>query len=131
MFDEKLGRYYGGVLVFAEDYELCLRTHFSNKRIVYDPNIVVLHSIDSNRLSYHYILRRFLQLGVERRILDIKFMTVSNYNQYRPELLRFPRFVKSWLLGEKTMSNFLILLREMLLPLGYYFIYRAVVRDQK
>ncbi len=121
LFDEKLGHLFGKIMLYGQDYELCLRSHLEGKIVIYDPKIRVVNKIESNRLALRYVFKRQLAAGIERYLIDQKLSRYHRYVQYN---LSWPNLAKQIV---KTLVLFkiellLANLEDIAYTLGYAYL---------
>ena len=123
LFHTKLGRFYGPLLVYGEDFELSTRFLLENRIVVYTPTIRAYHKVKDARFSKRYIAARSLLSGIEcyleDRYLSRQFSSYQSETKSR-QLLRhlFPPSPKTredffWPLHDPFVIAFLV---------GYFFL---------
>ncbi len=70
MFNTMLGRRYGKFFLGAEDLEFCLRLLYRGHVFIYIGSIVVNHRINNIRFSILYLVKRFIQTGIENKLVE-------------------------------------------------------------
>jgi glycosyltransferase involved in cell wall biosynthesis len=132
-FKENLGRKKGSLLS-GEENEICYRIkkYFKNKKIIYDPNIIVYHLVLPERATIFYLLKRAYYAGISiRKLLKItkneniinlsneisyfyyifsniirKFFTIySNFNKKSNEILGILTIVITVIMGFFSVSK--------------------------
>lgn len=121
-FDEKrLGKRYGKITLFAEDYEMCIRKQLENKLVLYDSRIHSTHLITHDRLTIKYFFRRLIISGVEQRIVDAKFRGKRGFISYQTNVRKYFSIIKQ-LISRKFSKRFLFsLFAEFARDFGYFF----------
>jgi glycosyltransferase involved in cell wall biosynthesis len=71
LFKTDLGRI-GSKLLAGEETELCLRIEKEGYKICYEPNAIVWHRVDPDKLSKSYIRKRAIWHGMSHALLELK-----------------------------------------------------------
>lgn len=109
VFDQRYyGRMYANRMLFAEDHELCWRLHMAGEQIIYEPKMIVKHIITDQRLTWRYIFRRLVNLGIELRLVDNHYKSKKTY---RPYSVTF-----------KSLSSIFQMIKHILIGFGYYIL---------
>jgi glycosyltransferase involved in cell wall biosynthesis len=128
IFNEILGkRYFLNYCLFGEDIELCYRYQLENKKIIYDPKIIVYNVADIERNSKIYYWKRIINSGIERHIIDRELKNVySKYIEYTQKYI-LTDFKKQFL-GKEDKS---VLKEKIAYFLGYYLISNLFIAYHK
>lgn len=86
VFSDSLGRRVGKRYLYAEDYELCLRLGLEKKSMLYVPELAVVNTVERERATLGYIVKRLIHSGIERYIIDKNLASYVGHVPLAPNL---------------------------------------------
>jgi len=129
IFNEKLGKVYGNILIVGEDYELCIRVLLMGGEVIYNPDIAVLHAIDEQRLRRSYVLSRFLRSGIEQSIIDSDLKErFSDHVVYHVSYNHLLRYIKHFFTDRRKAYFAYRFIQEILFIFGYFICSKLLLR---
>lgn len=122
-FNTIIGRSYGNFYLGGEDVEFCLRLLHKKHILIYDASIQVIHKIKTReRLSFIYLIKRFIQTGIENRLIE-KILHTQNiqFNSWEWQRNQLNICLRSLIHCQDVPSRLVQLLQIILFRLGYDF----------
>lgn len=127
IFSNLLGRKAGGKYLYAEDYELCLRMELLRREVIYEPTLLVENAVEVERTTNGYLLKRLLNSGVERYLIDQLLQDFPAHISLQP---RLTSFVLN-LLKTRTSAAFWELIIRIPVAIGYVFQGKITAQELK
>lgn len=120
IFNENLGVNIGnGLMIGAEDTELCKRLRLMGKEIIYDPKIFVGNIVDNNRFSRSYLYKRYFLMGIE--IARVELILKKRFIYYKDTVAAHLRkHIKNFItLDEHHLSHYTYCREAVLFTIVY------------